>query len=171
LGSQAYVRAHRSELDSIAAVVIHDMGVGKIVGYSLGGRRDIEKGLVQAMEPVAGRGANAHSYDAFFGTDHFDFLLEGVPALVAVQDTSEYVPVYHSSADTLDKVNVSAVRDEAGIAAATVFNIADSAERLGKRLNRDQLDHLLEETRLDDQMKFLGLWEAWERGLRGRAKQ
>jgi hypothetical protein len=170
LGSQAYVRAHRDELDSIAAVIVHDMGVGKIVGYSLGGRRDIEPGLVKAMEPVAGRGANAHSYDAFFGTDHFDFLLEGVPTLVAVQDTSEYVPVYHSAADTFDKVSLSSVRDEAGIAAVTVFNIADSPERLGKRLDRNQLEHLLEDTRLDDQMKFLELWEDWERGLRGRAK-
>jgi Zn-dependent M28 family amino/carboxypeptidase len=170
LGSLAYVRAHRAELDSVTAVIVHDMGVGKIAGYSLGGRRDIEKALVQAMEPVAGRGANAHSYDAFFGTDHFDFLLEGVPALVAVQDTSEYVPVYHSSADTLDKVSFSAVRDEAGIAAVTVYNIADSLEPLGKRLNRDQLQHLLEETGVDDQMRFLGLWEEWEQGLRGRAK-
>lgn len=170
LGSQAYVKAHRDELDSIAAVIIHDMGVGKIAGYSLGGRRDIEPGLVKAMEPIAGRGANAHSYDAFFGTDHFDFLLEGVPTLVAVQDTSEYVPVYHSSADTFDKVSLSSVRDEAGIAAVTVFNIADSAERLGKRLNRQQLEHLLEDTRLDDQMKFLGLWEDWERQRRGRTE-
>jgi hypothetical protein len=169
LGSQAYVRAHRKELDSIVAVIVHDMGVGKIQGYSLGGRRDIEQALVKAMEPVAGRGANAHSYDAFFGTDHFDFLLEGVPALVAVQDTSAYVPVYHSSADTFDKVSLSSVRDEAGIAAVTVFNIADSPERLGKRLTREQLQHLLEDTRLDDQMQFLGLWEDWERGLRGRA--
>jgi Zn-dependent M28 family amino/carboxypeptidase len=170
LGSQAYVRAHRAELDSIAAVIVHDMGVGKIQGYSLGGRRDIEQALVKAMEPVAGRGANAHSYDAFFGTDHFDFLLEGVPTLVAVQDTSDYVPVYHSSADTFDKVSLSSVRDEAGIAAVTVFNIADSPERLGKRLGREQLEDLLDDTRLDDQMKFLGLWEDWERGLRGRAK-
>ncbi len=170
LGSLAYVRAHRDELDSIAAVIIHDMGVGKIQGYSLGGRRDIEPGLVRAMEPVAGRGANAHSYDAFFGTDHFDFLLEGVPTLVAVQDTSDYVPVYHSSADTFDKVKIGELRDEAGIAAVTVFNIADSPERLGKRLTREQLELLLEDTRLDDQMKFLGLWDDWEQGRRGRAK-
>lgn len=170
LGSLAYVRAHRDELDSIAAVIIHDMGVGKVAGYSLGGRRDIEPGLVKAMEPIAGRGANAHSYDAFFGTDHFDFLLEGVPTLVAVQDTSEYVPVYHSSADTFDKVTMSSVRDEAGIAAVTVFNIADSPDRLGKRLNRQQLEHLLEDTRLDDQMKFLGLWEDWEQQRRGRTE-
>ena len=91
---------------------------------------------MQAMQPVAGRGANAHSYEAFFGSDHFDFLLEGVPALVALQDTSEYVPTYHSSADTFDKVNVEDLRHQAGIAAVTVLNLANQSPRLGKRLSR-----------------------------------
>ena len=171
LGSKAYVRAHRDELDSVVAVIVHDMGVGKIKGYSLGGRRDIEDGLVEAMEPVSGRGANAHSIDAFFGSDHFDFLLEGVPTLIAIQDTSEYVPVYHSSADTYDKVRFYDLRSQVGIAAVTVFNIADRPERLGKRLSRAELDELVGDTELDDQMKFLGLWKDWETGRRGRAKE
>ncbi len=170
LGSKAYVRAHRNELDSVVAVIIHDMGVGKMKGYSLGGRRDLESGLVEAMEPVSGRGANAHSIDAFFGSDHFDFLLEGVPTLIAIQETSEYVPVYHSSADTYDKVSLYDLRRQAGIAAVTVFNIADRPERLGKRLTRKELDELIDDTDLDEQMKFLGLWEEWETGTRGRAK-
>ena len=170
LGSKAYVRDHRNELDSVVAVIIHDMGVGKMKGYSLGGRRDLESGLVEAMEPVSGRGANAHSIDAFFGSDHFDFLLEGVPTLIAIQETSEYVPVYHSSADTYDKVSLYDLRRQVGIAAVTVFNIADRPERLGKRLTRKELDELIDDTDLDEQMKFLGLWEEWETGKRGRAK-
>ena len=169
LGSEAYVRAHRKELDDLVAVLIHDMGDGRVSGYSLGGRRDIEDGLVDAMEPVSGRGANAHSYDAFFGTDHFDFLLEGIPTLVAIQDTTEYVPTYHSSADTFDKVSLSALRDRVSIAAVTVFNLANSETRLGKRLSREEVGRLIDETGLDDQMKFLGLWEAWADGTRGRS--
>ena len=171
LGSKAYVREHRDELDSVVAVVVHDMGVGKIKGYSLGGRRDIEDGLVEAMEPVSGRGANAHSADAFFGSDHFDFLLEGVPTLIAIQDTSEYVALYHSSADTYDKVRLYDLRSQVGIAAVTAFNIADRSERLGKRLSREEVKELVVDTELDDQMRFLGLWEEWETGRRGRAKE
>ena len=170
LGSKAYLRRHRGELDSIVAVVIHDMGAGKIKGYSLGGRHDIEHGLVEAMEPVSARGANAHSFDAFFGSDHFDFMLEGIPALIAIQDTTDYIPNYHSSADTYDKVSLYALRDNAGIAAVTIFNLAGRAQRLGPRLTRAELDKLLADTRLDDQMKFLELWEEWENGERGRAK-
>jgi Zn-dependent M28 family amino/carboxypeptidase len=168
LGSYAYVRDHREELDSVVAVVIHDMGVGKIKGYSLGGRRDIEHGLIEAMEPVAGRGANAHSFDAFFGTDHFDFLLEGIPTLLALQDTTEYVPNYHSSADTFDKIDLAELQNGVGIAAVTVYNLADQPERFGKRLNREQVQHLLEDTRLDEQLKFLELWNDWSHGGRGR---
>ena len=171
LGSQAYVRDHREELDSHVAVVVHDMGVGRMEGYSLGGRRDIERGLMQAMQPVAGRGANAHSYEAFFGSDHFDFLLQGVPALVAVQDTSDYVPTYHSSADTFDKVDFEDLRHQAGIAAVTVLNLANQPERLGKRLSRQEIKSLMRRTELDDQLKFLGLWDDWKNGERGRRKE
>ena len=168
LGSKAYVQAHRDELDSIAAVIVHDMGIGTIKGYSLGGRRDIESGLIEAMEAVAGRGANAHSFEAFFGSDHFDFLLEGVPTLIAIQDTADYVPVYHSSADTFGKVSLYDLRRQTGTAAVTIYNLANRPERLGKRLTRHELETLLEETDLDDQMKFLDLWTEWESGSRGR---
>ena len=168
IGSKAYVQAHRDELDAISAVVVHDMGVGTITGYSLGGRHDIESGLTEAMASVAGRGANAHSFEAFFGSDHFDFLLEGVPTLIAIQDTTDYVPAYHSSADTYDKVSLYDLRRQTGTAAVTIYNLANRPERLGKRLNRGELETLLEETDLDDQMQFLDLWEEWEKGARGR---
>jgi len=169
-GSRGYVEAHRAELDSIATVMIHDMGVGKIRGYSLGGRHGLKKGLVDAMKPIEDRGANEHTIDAFFGTDHFDFLLEGIPALVAVQDTSQYVPVYHSSADTFDKVSIHDLHDRTSIAAVTAYNIADRPERIGKRFSRKEVERLLEDTRLDDQLKFLDLWDEWKDGRRGRGK-
>ena len=169
-GSRAYVGAHRAELDSIVAVMIHDMGVGRITGYSLSGRHDLEDGLVDAMKPVAERDANDHTTEAFFGTDHFDFLLEGIPSLVAMQDTTRYVRVYHSSADTFDKVSIRGLKDRASIAAVTVYNIADDPERIGKRYSRKEVERLLDDTRLDDQLKFLGLWEDWKKGKRGRGQ-
>ena len=169
-GSLGYVRSHREELDSIVAVVIHDMGVGKIKGYSYNGRHELEKGLREAMAPLNDRAGDDHGSAAFLGTDHFDFLLEGIPALVAMQETKDYVSVYHSSADTLDKVNVRELKDRAAIAAVTVYNIADRPKRLGRRLSRDEVQFLLEDTGLDDQMKFLELWEDWDQGRRGRAR-
>jgi Iap family predicted aminopeptidase len=168
LGSRAYVRAHRAEMDQIVAVVVHDIGVGKISGYSLGGRREIETAVAESLGPVASRGVTAHTGDAFFGTDHFDFLLEGVPTLVANQDTSEYVPNYHAQSDTFDKVDLAELKNVAAIAAVAVYNLADRPERPAARLDRAGVERLLRDTRLDDQMKFLGLWEEWVQGERGR---
>jgi hypothetical protein len=169
LGSRAYVRRHRDELDRVAAVIVHDIGAGRISGYSLGGRREMEAALTESLVPVASRGAATHTSDAFFGTDHFDFLLEGVPTLVANQDTSDYVPNYHSASDTFDKVDVAELRNQASIAVTAVYNLADRPERPARRLDRAGVEQLMRDTRLDDQLKFLGLWGEWERGERGRA--
>ncbi|MBI3665614.1 MAG: M28 family peptidase [Acidobacteria bacterium] len=168
LGSRAYVEQHRSELDRIVAVVVHDIGVGKISGYSLGGRRDTEPALSKALAPVAARGVNAHTADAFFGTDHFDFLLEGIPTFVANQDTTDYVPNYHAQSDTFDKVDLTELKNQAGIAAAVVYGLAEQVERPGKRLSRKEVEAALKETGLDEQLRFLGLWDGWKRGERGR---
>ena len=83
LGSRAYVQAHRGEMDKYRAAVVFDSGIGRVTGYSLGGRRDIEPAVREVLRPFAGWDADNHTFDAAFGTDHLDFLLEGVPTLVA----------------------------------------------------------------------------------------
>ena len=167
LGSRAYVEQLGQEIDRVAAVVIHDIGVGRINGYSLGGRQELEAPLAEAMAPVASRGANSHNTQAFYGTDHFDFLLQGIPTLVADQDTTDYVPNYHAASDTFDKVDLTELKNQAAIAVVTLYNIADREQRLGKRLTRAELEILLQQTGLEDQLKFLGLWEEFARGRRG----
>ena len=39
------------------------------------------------------------------GTDHFDFMLEGVPTFVAEQEEANYMENYHATSDTYDKVD------------------------------------------------------------------
>ena len=168
-GSLAYVRKHRDELDRFSAVLVHDMGLGKISGYAINGRPELEAPLREAMTALGSR-ASDHTTEAFFGSDHFDFLLEGVPALVAMQDTSEYTVTYHSAADTFDKVRIPELRDRSQIAALTVLGIANLPQKLGKRLSREEVGYLLDDSGIDDQMRFLHLWEQWESGERGRAQ-
>jgi len=171
LGSRAYVERHRGELDRVAAVLIHDIGAGRVSGYSLGGRKDLEPALAEALAPVASRGPGTHTSDALFGSDHFDFLLEGLPTLVANQDTTEYTPHYHAQSDTLDKVDLTELKNQTAIAAVLAYNLADRVERPARRLSRAEMENMLKDTRLDDQLKFLGLWEEWARGERGRRKE
>src|SRR5256886_2524404 len=76
IGSFEYVKAHRAELDKIRAMITFDAGIGRVTGFSLGGRRDIEAGVREVLKPLDSWGATNHTADASFGTDNFDFLLE-----------------------------------------------------------------------------------------------
>ena len=168
VGSYEYVKAHRAELDKIRAMITFDAGIGRVTGYSLGGRREIEPGVREVLKPLESWGANSHTYDASFGTDNFDFLLEGVPTLVANQEEANYLPNYHAASDTFDKVDIRELKLHAALAALTAWGLADRAEPLGKRLTRAELDVLIKETGLDQQLKILGYWDAWQSGQRGR---
>jgi carboxypeptidase Q len=168
IGSLAYVKSHASELDKIRGVVIFDSGSGRTTGFSLGGRRDTEAGLEQILKPLDAWGVTQHSPDASFGTDNFDFLLEGVPTFVANQEISNYLANYHAASDTFDKVDQRELKLNTVIAALTAWGIADRAEPIGKRLTRMELDSLVKQTGLDEQMKLLGYWEPWQSGARGR---
>jgi len=168
IGSFEYVKAHRGELDKIRAMITYDSGIGRVTGYSLGGRRDIETGVREVLKPLESWGANTHTHDASFGTDNFDFMLEGVPTLVANQEEANYLPNYHAASDTLDKVDMRELKLHTVLAALTAWGIADRTEPLGKRLARAELDVLVKETGLDQQLKLLGYWDAWQSGQRGR---
>lgn len=168
IGSFEYVKAHRAELDKIPAMITFDSGIGRVTGYSLGGRRDTEAGVREVLKPLESWGANNHTYDASFGTDNFDFLLEGVPTLVANQEEANYLPNYHAASDTLDKVDMRELKLHTVIAALTAWGVADRAEPLGKRFTRSEIQRQMKETGLDQQLKALGYWDAWQCGARGR---
>jgi carboxypeptidase Q len=168
LGSWQYVVAHRAELDKIRAVVVYDAGVGRVSGYSLSGRRDIEAGLREILKPLESWDVNHHNLDGDMGTDHWDFLLEGVPTLLPKQSEANYLPNYHAASDTFDKVDIRELKINAALAALTAWGIADRVEPLGKRLSRTEIEQQLKDTGLDGKMKQLGLWKEWETGARGR---
>lgn len=168
LGSWAYVKAHRGEMDGIRGVVIFDSGIGRVTGYSLGGRHDTEMGVREVLKPLDSWGVNQHTYDASIGTDNFDFLLEGVPTFVANNDVANYLQNYHAASDTLDKVDIRELKLQTALAALTVWGIADRAEPIGKRLSRAELDVLMKESGLGEEMKAMGYWPAWLDSTRGR---
>jgi carboxypeptidase Q len=170
LGSWAYVREHRAEMDKYGGVVIFDQGVGRVTGYSLGGRHDIEAPVNDILRPFNGWGVNHQTFDASTGTDHLDFLLEGVPTLVANQEVANYLENYHAASDTFDKVDIRELKLNTVLAAVTVWGIADRTEPIGKRQSRAELEELMKETGLDKQLQELGLWPAFQSGERGRQR-
>ncbi len=167
-GSWQYVVAHRAELDKIRAVIVYDDGIGRVSGYSLSGRGDIQTGVQEVLKPLESWDVNHQTLDGGIGTDNWDFLLEGVPTLIANQAEANYLANYHAASDTLDKVDIRELKINAALAALTAWGVADRAEPLGKRLSRAEIEQQLKDTGLDGKMKQMGLWHSWESGARGR---
>ncbi len=170
LGSEAYASQHAGEMDKMLAAVIFDSGTGRVTGFTLSGRTDLASATRELLHPLTYLGATEVTQDADMGTDNFDFLLQGVPTLVANQEVANYTENYHAASDTYDKVDLANLRNQVVEAAATTFALADSAQRYGTRQSRPQIQQLLLETHLDRTMKLNGTWADWESGKRGRAR-
>ena len=171
IGSRAYARAHRAELDKLAGVAIIDSGLGKITGFTLGGRKDVAPAIEPIVAPLKAYGVTQLTTDDVeWGTDNFDFLLEGVPTLVALQDEGNYLVNYHATSDTFDKVDIPQLKKHVAEMTVVTFGIANAPDRIGIRLTRPQIEKTLHDTHVDEQLKALGMWEEWASGKRGRAK-
>jgi len=166
-GSAGYVQRHKMEMERHNAVVIFDMGSGRTTGFFLNGREDLRRPLNRALAGIAGLEAADNPIDALDGTDNFDFLLSGVPNLVANQEAAPYLPQYHAESDTVDRVNTRELRANSAIANSLVWWLAEDPERFGRRLNRDEVDKLITDTKLDAQMKAFGQWDDYHAGKRG----
>jgi hypothetical protein len=169
IGSHAYAIAHRKELDKAAAVVIFDSGTGRVTGFSLGGRKDVVDAANKLVAPLKQFDAATLLTTAEWGTDHFDFMLEGVPTFVAEQEEANYLINYHAMSDTFDKVDLAQLKKHVAEAAALTFAIAYAPERIGPRLHHAQIEQTMVETHLDELMKTFGMWQPWQEGKWGRA--
>jgi carboxypeptidase Q len=165
-GSRRYVERHRAELDKFAAVVMFDTGSGRLTGFYLDGREDLRAPVNKALSAVSAFSATGHLIDAIDGTDNFDFLLAGVPNLVGIQDPIPYLPDYHAESDTFDRVNQRETKTSVAIASALVWGLADDPSR-PKRQTRAEVEKLIQDTKLDEQLKAFGQWDEFVSGKRG----
>ena len=168
LSSWAYARAHRADLDNMAAAIIFDSGDTPVVGYSLGGRSDTLSAVRETLEPLRALDVNEFTPDESVAPDNLDFLLEGVPTLTTHGAPAIPAGNDRSASDPLYKVNIASLKHNVAIAAVTSYALADAAERVGPRLTRAQIEQSLEESGLEHEMKLKGLWSMWEAGERGR---
>ena len=168
VGSHAYTVAHNAELDKIVGVVVLDSGIGRVTGFSLGGRRDMVDAATALVAPLKQFDATVLTTDADWGTDNFDFLLQGVPTFVANQEEYNYLLNYHAMSDTFDKVDLAQLKKHVAEATGLTIGLANTATRPGERLHHAQIEQTLRETHLDEQLKTFGMWDSWETGKLGR---
>jgi hypothetical protein len=170
LGSRAYSRAHRPELDKAAGVIVYDSGIGKTTGYSDGGRKDVLDTARRLIAPLQQFGVTEVKTDMEWGTDHFDFMLEGVPTFVADQEEANYLENYHAVSDTYDKVDFAQLKKHVAEAAEFSFALANLPEKIGPRFTRAQIDQSMRDTNSVEMFKSFGLWDDWQSGRLGRQK-
>jgi carboxypeptidase Q len=170
IGSRAYAVAHRFELGNAAGVVIYDAGTGKTTGFSLGGRKDVMDTAKQLIAPLAQFDVRELKPDMEWGTDHFDFMLEGVPTFVADQQEANYLENYHAVSDTYDKVDFAQLKKHVAEAAALSVGLANLPEKIGPRLSHAQIEQTIIETHSEEVFKEFGIWDDWISGQRGRQK-
>ncbi len=165
-GSFGYVRGHQQELGRIVMTTALDIGCGRINGFYTNGRADLLAPTERALQPVAGLGPFVQVNAPIVGTDNFDFMLNGVPNLVANQEPATYGPNYHARSDTYDKCDAQQLRLNGAIIAALAYGFANAPTALA-RDPRDRVEALMKTTDLPAQMKSMGVWDGWANGTRG----
>jgi hypothetical protein len=169
LGSWGYVRAHRAELDRVAAVISFDRGAGRVNGFALGGRSELEGGVREALKEFdSSWGILNYNAETTLDSENLDFVLEGVPNILASQESAGYPENRHSSRDTYDKIDLAALKRNTAVAGVLAFGLAESEKPLGPRLSRAATEALLERTGLAESMRQTGLWTLWQDRVRGR---
>jgi hypothetical protein len=168
-GSRSYVTRHRNELDGFVAYLNIDGGIGSVNGFAVAGRPEVLTAIEEVMAPLEEWGVTEHLLDTYGGSDHVDFLLEGIPILDANQPVANYLANYHASSDTLDKVSLRDLRLNAAVMATAILGISEREERVGSRLSRAEVEALVQDTGFASYLEEEGIWEEFLAGTRGRA--
>ncbi|MBL0314150.1 MAG: M20/M25/M40 family metallo-hydrolase [Holophagaceae bacterium] len=130
-GSKAYVKAHAGELKAIQAVLIDDLGTGKLRGFAMEGREDLRPFMAEAIAPLNEMGVRELPLESSEDSDHAPFVEAGVPAFFGIQDNEDYfTATHHSQADTFEHVKPEALVEGATAMAVTALGLADMAPRL-----------------------------------------
>jgi len=166
-GSWGYAQAHEAELGQHVMASSFDIGCGRITGFFTGRRPELPALVDRALEPVKGLGPFTQVDDPIVGTDNFDFMLHGVPNLVANQEPALYGPNYHARSDELDKCDLHQLRLNTAIIAALAYGFAQMDAKL-PRHSRAQVEEMARSTDLLQQMKSFNVYEDWAAGKRGR---
>jgi hypothetical protein len=167
VGSWKYTEQHEDELDNHIVAASFDIGSGRTTGFFTGGRPGLVPLVDRYLEPVAGLGPFQQVDIPLVGTDNFDFLIEGVPNLVAAQSDANYASNYHAESDTFDKVDQQQLRLNSAIAAAVIWGFANDSARL-PRQTAAEVGALVGNSDLERQMKNFAVWDYWVAGTRGR---
>ncbi|MGD8700595.1 MAG: M20/M25/M40 family metallo-hydrolase, partial [Gemmatimonadales bacterium] len=139
LGSRRYVQAHGDEMSRLVAMMNLDM-VGRPEAYGATGHSEADSLFARLAGMLEGLGLEAQvNHGGGPGSDHQPFLLAGVPTIYVQTSLPPDAPLwYHNAGDTLDKVDLDALRASAAAVAAAVWSLADHPGRPLRHLSAQE---------------------------------
>ena len=168
-GSMAYTKQYENTMDDHVMALSVDIGSGAINGFFTGGRPDVLQATDQIVNKFNDLGPFINIDVPLVGTDNFDFMMVGVPNLVANHEEYNYALNYHAESDTYDKVDIVQLKKNTVIVAALTLEYANDLSIKLKRQTRSEIETLIINTDLEDQMRaMMNVWDEWTTGIRGR---
>jgi carboxypeptidase Q len=148
VGSVAYAKQHRAEMDKIDAVLITDTGAEPSKGWLLMGRTDEQEALAQVEPLLSGLGSGGSSTETreLLETDHIGFDVLGVPTLVLWTDMLKYMTLHHKASDTFDSVDKATLLQGDATVIATTYAIANAATVFAPHLDAKSVKEMMKPT-------------------------
>jgi carboxypeptidase Q len=148
LGSRAYIKEHKNELDHLRAFLMMDEGAQVPLGFRAQGREDLVAPLQELFRPLASLGANRAFNEADLESDNASFMTAGVPTLTLKVEPGDYDSRHHAITDTFDKVDPRALAMDTAAMAVAAYLVAERGEPLGRRLSMAEVNEFLKKSGL-----------------------
>jgi hypothetical protein len=139
LGSRAWVAQHLAGDANVGARDKFDVyfnidnGTGPIYGWYLQNQESVRPVFDAWLEPLKSTGARRNVIEPVGATDHLSFIEAGLPGFNPIQDYVNYdIRTHHTNMDTVDRVNVTDIRQAAAVMAWFAYNAAMTDHKLPK---------------------------------------
>jgi carboxypeptidase Q len=130
-GSKAYTVAHTREFANHVAAIESDLGAAHPLGFDVKMNHSGVELLRPVQDVLTDFGANLLTPVEFSpGADLAGMAKAGIPTLGVMQDGRTYFNYHHTAADTLDKVDVRSLRENAAAMAVMAYALANMTHPL-----------------------------------------
>ena len=141
IGADTFVKNHAAELPMIDAVLIHDLGTGKVFSIALENLWETAPLMSEIYRPLQEVFDLQPLSTRYFGSsDHVEFLEKGVPAYFCMQLADHYREAHHSQTDTFDKVIPDQINEGAALLAAWAWNVSEMPQALPHHVSHEGLE-------------------------------
>ena len=129
VGARTFLKNHASEIGKMDAALIDDTGTGHITSISLENFWSTGPLMQQVYRPLQEVfDLDPMSTQYFGSSDHVEFQRAGVAGYFAVQEAAHYGYAHHSTDDVFEIVNPEALKEQAALLAAWMWNVSEMPE-------------------------------------------